>query len=101
MTYRIEVLKPTQEDWHGSYVVDGWYAGTQRQMFVGVIFNGNITAYDKSLPPVWRTCVWGNDDCGMDYDCDNEAECLNVFMQVIGMKYVNRAELVKLGFIPA
>lgn len=98
---RIEVLKPTEDNWYGSYVLNDSFNGVKNQMFVEVVFNGNITAYDPKLPPVWRTCVWGNDDCGMEFDCSTEAECFNKFLQVIGMKFVNRAALKELGFIPA
>jgi hypothetical protein len=98
---RVEVLKRTQDDWHGSYQLNGWYHGVERPMFVEVIFNGNITAYDPTLAPVWRTCVWGNDDCGMEYDCDNEAQSWTMFLQVIGMDFVNQDKLRELGYVPA
>ena len=99
MTTRIEVLKPTQDDWYGSYNIEGHYNGIENQMCVEVIFNGNISA--PGTAPTWRTCVWGNDDCGMEFDCSTEAECWNKFLQVIGMKFVNRAELSRLGFVSA
>jgi hypothetical protein len=98
---RVEVLKPTEDNWCGSYKIQDWYNGVREQMFVEVIFNGNITAYDPKLAPVWRTCVWGIDDCGMEYDCDNETQAWNMFLQVIGMKFVNRQALKDLGFVPA
>ncbi len=98
---RVEVLKPTQDDWCGSYIIEHWYNGVEKQMFVQCIFNGNITAYDPKQAPVWRTCVWGNDDCGMEFDCDTEAEAWNKFLQVIGMKFVNRDKLIELGFVSA
>lgn len=99
MTTRIEVLKPTQDDWYGSYNVEGHYNGIKNQMCVEVVFNGNISS-PKEVPE-WRTCVWGNDDCGMEFDCSTEAECWNKFLQVIGMKFVNRAELSRIGFVSA
>lgn len=94
---RVEVLKPTQDDWYGSYTINGGYNGVTNQMFVEVIFNGNISSPDRA--PTWRTCVWGNDDCGMEFDCSTETEAWNKFLQVIGMKFVNRDELIKLGFV--
>jgi hypothetical protein len=45
--------------------------------------------------------VWGNDDDGMEYDCDNETEAWTMFLQVIGMKFVNKEDLKKLGYVPA
>lgn len=98
---QIKVLKATEDDWHGSYVLKDSFEGVKNQMFVEVSFLGNITAYDPKLTPVWRTCVWGNDDLGMEFDCSTEAECFNKFLQVIGMKFVNRVALKELGFISA
>lgn len=96
---RIEVLKPTQDNWYGSYELSDGYNGVKNQMFVEVIFNGNISPPGRA--PTWRTCVWGSDDFGMEFDCDNEAEAFNKFLQVIGWKFVNREDLKKLGFVPA
>jgi len=98
---RIEVLKPTQDDWHGSYIIDGYHKGVKNPMLVEVTFHGNIMSYDPELTPIWRTSVWGNDDCGMEYDCASEAEAWNMFLQVISMKHVNRKDLNELGFVRA
>lgn len=92
---RISTFKETQDNWYGSYRLDSSYMGREKPMLVEVIFNGNIG------DGVWRTCVWGNDDCGMEFDSHLEAEAWNKFLQVIGMKYVNMADLVALGFISA
>jgi hypothetical protein len=96
---RVEVLKPTNDDWCGSYIVQGWPSSTGpglvEQMFVEVIFNGMIGG------GTWRTCVWGNDDCGMEFDCSTEAECWNKFLQVIGMESVDMVALRELGFVSA
>jgi len=93
---RIEVLKPTNDDWCGSHIVQDWPSptgpGTVEQMFVSVVFNGMIG------DGIWRTCVWGTDDCGVEFDCDNEAECWNKFLQVICMYYVDMEELSNIGF---
>lgn len=99
MNRGIEVLKRTQDDWHGSYVLSGWYRGEENPMFVKVVFCGNISPPDSS--PIWRTCVWGNDDLGMDFDCDNESEAFTKFLQVIGLKFVNLEDLTALGFVRA
>jgi hypothetical protein len=99
MKMRIEVLKPTNDDWCGSHIVQDWPSstgpGTVEQMFVSVVFNGMVG------DGTWRTCVWGTDDCGMEYDCDNQLECWNKFVQVIGMDYVDMEELTNIGFVGA
>ena len=96
---RVEVLKPTNDDWCGSYSVKGWPnstgPGTVEQMFVSVTFNGNIGN------GFWLTCVWGTGDCGMEIDCATETECWNKFLQVIGMDFVDMVALRDLGFVSA
>jgi len=96
---RVEVLKPTNDNWCGSYIVKDWPnptgPGTVEQMFVSVVFNGMIS------DGTWRTCVWGTDDCGLEYDCDTETECWNKFKQVLAMDYVDMEELTNIGFVSA
>jgi len=89
---KVQVFKPTNDNWCGSYKLDGIHNSV---MLVEVIFNGNIGN------GVWRTCVWGNDDCGMEFDCDSEAKCWNMFLQVIGMKFVDMVAVRDLGFVSA
>lgn len=98
---RAEVFKPTNDYWADSYYLNGYHDGIKDRMLVVVSFCGNITAYDPKLDPVWRTCVWGNDDCGMDFDCDTEAECWNKFLQVIGWDSVDMDALREAGFVSA
>ena len=98
---RVSTFKLTRDNWYGSYRIDGYHAGVDRPMLVEVIFNGNITAYNPTQAPVWRTCVWGNDDCGMEFDCDNEAQAWNMFLQVIGLDYVDMDTLRSLGYVSA
>jgi hypothetical protein len=91
----VKVFKPTNDDWYGSYKINGWHEGVKDRMLVEVIFCGNIG------DGVWRTCVWGNDDCGMEFDCSTEAECWTMFLQVIGMESVDMVALRNLGFVSA
>ena len=95
---RVEVLKPTNDDWCGSYTVKG-YNSVGETMFVAVTFNGNIADPDEA--PLYRTCVWGNDDCGMEFDSYLEGEVWNKFLQVIGMEFVDMVALRELGFVSA
>ena len=95
---RVDVFKTTTDDWYGSYVLQEFHKGVDGKMLVGVSFLGNIVAYDKTKPPVWRTCVWGNDDYGMNFDCASEGECWIIFLRVIGMENVNQKDLKQLGF---
>ena len=92
---RVEVLKCTNDNWCGSYQIVSDYNGAANQMLVEVSFNG------LTDDGTWRTCVWGSDDCGMEFDCATEAECWNKFLQVIGMDYVDMVALQELGFVSA
>ena len=96
---RVDVFKTTTDDWYGSYILPEYHKGFKDKMLVEVSFLGNITDYDKSRPAIWRCCVWGNDDCGMDFDCNSEAECWTTFLRVIGMENVNQEDLKTLGFV--
>ena len=70
-------------------------------MLVEVTYHGNIVAYNPGEPPVWRTSVWGNDDCGMEFDSPTESDAVEKFFQVISMQYVDRNDLIRLGFVSA
>jgi hypothetical protein len=50
---------------------------------------------------MWRVCVWGNDDFGMERDFTDEDEAFNMFHQVISWKYVNMTELYAINFVTA
>lgn len=95
---RVDVFKRTQDDWYGSYKLQPIY-GPEGGMLVRVSFLGNICPPDEV--PLYRTCVWGNDDCGVEFDTYLEGQAWNIFLQVIGMRYVNRDALKELGFVSA
>lgn len=96
---KAEVLKETNDDWYGSYVLHGWYHGRRNPSFVRVAFCGNISP--PGARPVFRVCAWGNDDMGMEFDHDSEAVSWNMFLQVIGRDFVNQQDLRDLGWIRA
>lgn len=88
---RTRVFKRTDDNWHPSYKLDGWYRGIERTLLVEVsllpISNGKT-----------RVCVWGGDDCGMERDFDTEAEAISIFMSVIALDTVNMEDLTLFGF---
>lgn len=94
----ISVFKPTKDDWYGNYLlkcpsdIDG--LGLVNVMFTQ-------TGPNPPLSGLWRVCVWGNDDCGMEKDFEDEVEALNVFYRVIGWNFVNKTELKLEGFVSA
>lgn len=94
---RVEVFKRTQDEWYGNYKIVG---DRRVSDLVEVSF---LQLMPTVVPSAfnWRVCVWGNDDCGMERDFENETEAWTVFLQVIGQQYVNRNGLISLGFVSA
>lgn len=94
---RVEVFKRTQDNWYGNYRVEG----DQRVSDLVEVCFLNLLPTQTPGSPNWRVCVWGNDDCGMELDFENETQAWTMFLQVIGLKYVNRNSLIALGFVSA
>lgn len=94
---RVEVFKRTQDEWYGNYKI----VGDQRVSDLVEVSFINLSPNVSPGEPNWRVCVWGNDDLGMEQDLENETEAWNIFLQVIGMDYVNRDKLLALGFVSA
>lgn len=93
---RVDVYKETKDDWYPEFQL------TDGTKLVRVSFTQ--TGPDpKKFNGEWRVCVWGDDDCGMerDYQGDQETECWNMFLEVIGLKTVDVGILKKLGFVSA
>ena len=85
MSYDILVYKHTDDDWSGSY-----------PHLVQV-------RLCRTTDGMWRVCVWGNDDIGMeiDYAHNQESHALTMFMQVVGLERVNMKTLSDMGFYGA
>ncbi len=82
----VYVFKSTTDDWHPSFELkDG-------AMLVQVSFS----KWDDG--DGFHVSVWGDDDCGMELDTENENQAFNIFLQVIGMEFVNMKPLRDLGF---
>jgi hypothetical protein len=88
--YTVEVFKQTQDDWFPCYKL------IHKTNLVIVRFSALNPEYNK-----WRVSVWGEDDCGMEFDEQYENIAFNKFLQVIGMEYVNKKALIELGFVTA
>lgn len=90
-----QVFKRTQDDWYGNYKI----AVDQRVSdLVEVTF---MNLLPGPTPTGWCVCVWGNDDYGLERDFESETEAWNIFLQVIGMEFVNQQALRDMGFITA
>lgn len=91
---KIEVFKPTQDDFYSNYSVGCKYE------LVKVIFT-QTGPNPKIGNGMYRVCVWGNDDFGLEIHFTEETTALNMFHQVIGWKYVNIQQLRDTGFVTA
>ena len=82
MSYDISVYKPTDDDW------SNYYSDLVQVRLC------------KTTDDMWRVCVWGDDDIGMeiDYQHNQESYALTMFMQVVGLERVNMETLSKMGF---
>lgn len=96
---RFSVYKKTSDNWCGNYTIITPHASTDIDL-VEVKFHGNIASPQESVP-YYRVSVWGNDDCGMEFDCDNEKLALTKFMEVIGLEIITFDALKQLEFISA
>jgi len=84
---RYTCFKKTKDNWCGNYYNE----------LVKLTFHGNISPYQET--PIYRVSIWGNDNMGMEFDTNNELTAQGIFQQVIGLEYVNRADLIKLNFV--
>lgn len=89
--YTVDVFKRTQDNWYGNYKI----ANDAR---VSDLVEVSFIPLEGGE---WRCCVWGNDDLGWEFDHADEATVWNVFLQVIGMPFVNLQPLKDLNFVPA
>lgn len=94
----IIVFKLTNEDWHYSYRLEGYYENITDRL-LRVMFFKLSSSNDE--PPIWRTCVWGNDDFGMEYDSATKEDTFAKFMQIISMEFISKTALEELGFVRA
>lgn len=62
-----------------------------------------LTPWLPAEERIWRVCVWGNDDYGMERDFNPNEENLawSIFLNVIGEEYVDMKFLLSLGFVSA
>jgi hypothetical protein len=93
---RITVMKPTLDDWYPCHVLFNDPSGLTTGVKVSFI---ELSPYNNQ-PRQWRVCVWGNDDCGMkiDFDDDKQIEAKALFDTIISWDSVDKDELKKNGF---
>lgn len=90
----IRVMKETSDDWYPAYKLDGYKRGKTGVKLVEI-------SHMQLTSGLYRVCVWGADDTGMEIDMKSGAKALRIFMQVLALEDVTKKALRELGFGPA
>ena len=94
MIIRVSCFKPTSDNWCGNFKI----AADARHVDKGYV----QVSFMQLLPSkLWRCCVWGNDDMGMEFDSHNKRIVQNIYIKVCLMEDVTILKLKQLGFTPA
>lgn len=88
---RVEMFKPVLDDWHPNYKIN---QGTPSERDVVRVVYLKLPS-KKSL---WRVCVWGNDDTGMEKDFTDSEEARKAFLKVAILDSVSRTTFLQMGF---
>jgi hypothetical protein len=80
-----EVLKVTHDDWYPC--IDDKYVSLK---YVGLLTDG-----------MYRVCVWGGDDFGLEKDYSTEEEAKEVYERLKATKVINKRDLFNIGFVNA
>jgi hypothetical protein len=92
---RQEAMMPTLDDWHPNHVLVNHPSGLTGGVKVSFI---ELLPFRK-LPIMWRVCVWGNDDCGMEQDYEERTDALTMYNLITSWETVDKYELTKYGFV--
>jgi len=92
---RMSIMMPTLDDWHPNHRLVDHPSGLTDGVNVSLI---ELLPFRK-LPVMWRVCVWGNDDCGMERDFESRADALAMYRKVTAWETVDKYELTKHGFV--
>ncbi len=84
------MYKPTYEDWCGTEV-----SPDPRDQF-GLV---RVTLIGHTLADgMYRVCLWGNDDLGMEYDTKIQEEQAEVFAKLALEPIISFQKLLNMGF---
>lgn len=72
---RMTIMMPTFDDWHPNH---------QLVNHPSRVTDGVKVSFIELLPfrkfsVMWRVCVWGNDDCGMERDFESRTDALVMY----------------------
>lgn len=89
---RIDCFKQTFDDWYSEFRIK------DDQRHQGKFVCLSLLSLSNGLH---RVCVWGNDDCGFDFDTSDPIEARQLYSQLALQESIIKSHLKTLGFIPA
>lgn len=95
MPIKIDVFKETQDEWCPNFKFD--YDNSQNFVRLSLL---ELEPYQND-PKLYRVCVWGADDDGMEKDYDTLDEAYKIFAFLVAHKYIDKPVLKKMGFVRA
>lgn len=89
----VSVFKETEDNWYPSFEIKG---DARYKYLVEV-------SYLELSDGMWRVCVWGQDDMGMERDFEpyERMKAWEVFISIIEQHYVSYNFIKDLGFYGA
>ena len=87
--FKRSFFKKTSDDWYPCYKIEK--DARHSEGLVEVIFT-------KLIDGMYRVCIWGADDFGMERDFKEEYDAWNIFLLVIKLEDVTFNKLKELGF---
>lgn len=95
---RVSVYKETLDNWCPSYILSTKNYPNNGPLLVKVSWIKLPFYKEKQL---WRVCIWGGDDLGMEIDFEEESSSLDIFIKVISEPTISFDCLKRLGFVYA
>lgn len=92
---RKTTMMPTLDEWCPNHKLENHPSGLTEGVQVSFI---ELMPF-RNNPKLWRVCVWGNDDLGMERDYESRTDALAMYNQVIALDTVDKHELTTFGFV--
>ena len=88
--------KQTLEEWAPSFRLcsPSYHAEYDNSKLLRV----NMFCYQSKRPYLYRICVWGADDMGMELDTKSKMRAMKTIKAIINEIYLSKQCLVSLGF---
>ncbi len=92
-----DVFKITDDDWCSNYKIEEYE--TKKNVKLVEVSLLYLNPPNDKEPDVWRVCVWGNDDFGLELDMEDYEKARETFLIVLNMEKVNQQPLIDMGFV--